>query len=130
MNIGSTTGAQALTQAPRSDIDSVLAQIKAMRARASLETAEAARVADVARPEAAPQAPAGAFGEKLKSALNHVSDLQRDAGARADDFAAGRSNDLVGTMLALQKSDIAFQATVQVRNRLVSAYQDIMNMPI
>ena len=117
----------------RGDIESVLAQMRAMKARTSMDVSNGAAAALAADRSAS--TPAGEthftpFAQKLKSALDTVNTLQKDAGKRSEDFAAGRSNDLVGTMLAMQKSDIAFQATLQVRNRLVSAYQDIMNMPI
>jgi flagellar hook-basal body complex protein FliE len=114
----------------RTDIDGVLAQIRSMRSRASSETLHLGLAAD--KPVGSTTAEPGftSFTDKLKSALDNVNALQKDASARTQDFAAGRNNDLVGTMLAMQKSDVAFQATMQVRNRLVSAYQDIMNMPI
>ncbi len=118
------------TLAPsRTDIDGVLAQIRAMRSQTPLAGAGAAGLADVAGSPGA-ITPSGGFGQQLKVALDSVNTLQKDAGEKSEAFAAGRSDDLVGTMLAMQKSNVAFQATVQVRNRLVSAYQDIMNMPI
>ena len=70
------------------------------------------------------------FAERLKSALETVNDLQKDSAQRADGFVRGEHKDLVGTMVAAQKASVAFQATLQTRNRLVSAYQDIMNMPL
>ena len=118
------------TLAPsRTDIDGVLAQIRAMRSQTPLSGTSAAGIADIAGSPGA-VTPSVGFGQQLKVALDNVNALQKDSGAKAEAFAAGRSDDLVGTMLAMQKSNVAFQATVQVRNRLVSAYQDIMNMPI
>lgn len=113
----------------RTDIDGVLAQIRAMRSQSALDTSQLAGALDAPRTQTTTNASPG-FTDHLKVALDSVNRLQKDAGAKAEAFAAGRSNDLVGTMLAMQKSDVAFQATMQVRNRLVSAYQDIMNMPI
>jgi len=115
--------------ASRTDIDGVLAQIRAMRTQTPLADTDSAGIADVAGSSAA-VSPSSGFGQQLKVALDGVNVLQKDAGSKSEAFAAGRSDDLVGTMLAMQKSNVAFQATVQVRNRLVSAYQDIMNMPI
>ena len=120
---------QSTLASSRTDIDGVLAQIRAMRSQTPLEGAQAARLADVAG-ATDKITPSSGFGAQLKVALDSVDALQKDSGAKAEAFAAGRSDDLVGTMLAMQKSNVAFQATVQVRNRLVSAYQDIMNMPI
>ncbi|MCL4171007.1 UNVERIFIED_CONTAM: hypothetical protein GTU68_029682 [Idotea baltica] len=53
-----------------------------------------------------------------------------DSGARTNAYVSGESTDLVGTMVASQKANLGFQALVATRNRVVSAYQDIMNMPI
>lgn len=123
------TPLQSTIASSRTDIDGVLAQIRAMRAQTPQASAQAAGLVDVASTPGA-ITPSSGFSQQLKVALDSVDSLQKDAGAKSEAFAAGRSDDLVGTMLAMQKSNVAFQATVQVRNRLVSAYQDIMNMPI
>jgi flagellar hook-basal body complex protein FliE len=134
MSINSISGSMPMplqsTLAPsRTDIDGVLAQIRAMRSQTPLVGTSATGIADVPGSPGA-VTPGVGFGQQLKVALDNVNALQKDSGEKAEAFAAGRSDDLVGTMLAMQKSNVAFQATVQVRNRLVSAYQDIMNMPI
>lgn len=78
-----------------------------------------------------PQAGGADFAAMLKSTLEQVSAAQSQATALARDFELGRSDvALHDVMLAMQKANIAFQGTVQVRNRLVAAYQDIMNMQI
>ena len=71
------------------------------------------------------------FGSLLTKATNTVNRQQIESGqlARQIDMGDGGVS-LVKAMIAAQKSSVAFQATVQVRNRVVSAYQDIMNMPI
>ena len=71
------------------------------------------------------------FGNLFSQALDNVSSLQQHSSALQTRVELGdKSVSLVQAMVASQKSSIAFQATVQVRNRLVAAYQDIMNMPI
>lgn len=71
------------------------------------------------------------FQEMFSKAINQVNSLQQQTGAMATAFEEGDpSISLSDVMVAAQKSSVAFQATVQVRNRLVSAYQDIMSMPI
>lgn len=71
------------------------------------------------------------FSGLLKNAVNQVNETQQSAGKLAAAFEAGTSKaDLSEVMLALQKASISFQAMTQVRNKLVSAYQDIMNMPV
>lgn len=71
------------------------------------------------------------FADVLNDALKDVSAAQKEARAMAQDFSAGDPNvNLQDVMVNLQKASLSFQQMVQVRNRLVTAYQDIMNMPV
>ncbi len=71
------------------------------------------------------------FGGLLKDAIQTVNGLQKDAKAKVTAVEMGdRSVSLAEAMIASQKSSVAFEATVQVRNKLVEAYKDIMNMPV
>lgn len=70
------------------------------------------------------------FGSALTDALKGVNMEQIKANTLAEQFEMGKTDDLAAVMIAGQKSSIAFQTVLQVRNRLVAAYQDIMNMPI
>lgn len=71
------------------------------------------------------------FSDALKHSLEQVSNSQKHAEELGNRFAMGDDSvSLSDTMIAMQKSSIAFQATVQVRNKLVSAYQEIMNMQV
>jgi len=71
------------------------------------------------------------FSDALKSALNQVNQVQLDSEKMGKNFAMGDDSvSLSDVMITGQKANIAFQATVQVRNKLVSAYSDIMNMQI
>lgn len=71
------------------------------------------------------------FAQVLQSTLQDVSSAQREARAMAQEFSAGNPEaNLQDVMVNLQKASLSFQQMVQVRNRLVSAYQDIMNMPM
>ena len=110
----------------RSDIDSVLQQMRAMRELSAANLRKDMQVADVA--EAAPQRTE--FAHLLRDAVASVADLQSQSSAQANALIKGENNDLVSVMVAGQKASVAFQALTQVRNRVVSAYQDIMNMPI
>lgn len=79
------------------------------------------------------EAPAGGvnFADVLNNALKDVSAAQGEARAMAQNFSAGDPNvNLQDVMVNLQKANLSFQQMVQVRNRLVTAYQDIMNMPV
>lgn len=79
---------------------------------------------------AAPQGPTGQFGDALQSALSDVTATQRKAEALSAAYERGEVTDIAAVMLARQESGIAFEATLQVRNRLLSAYQDIMRMGV
>lgn len=103
-------------------IASILSQIRAFETRPNAIPIDPA----AAQPAAAPS-----FGETLQRALGGVNDAQKNAGALAQAFELGDPRaDLARVMVAAQQSQVAFRATVEVRNRLVQAYQDVMNMPI
>lgn len=73
----------------------------------------------------------GGFANALKQSLDSVNETQQSASSLAQAFESGTTTkSLAEVMLATQKAGIAFQATVQVRNKLVQAYQDIMNMSV
>ena len=76
-------------------------------------------------------APQDSFQSVLKNSVNSVNSAQQQARSLATAFEAGEPNvDLANVMVAMQKASISFQAMVQVRNKLVSAYQDVMSMPL
>jgi len=81
--------------------------------------------------EAAESSTKVSFSDALKASLQNVSNSQVQADEMGKRFAAGDDSvSLSDSMIAMQKASISFQATVQVRNKLVSAYHDIMNMQI
>ena len=76
------------------------------------------------------QAAKGDFSSTLESAISNVDSLQQTADARLKSLASGENVDLHGTMIELEKADIALRAMVSVRNKLVNAYEQVMNMAI
>lgn len=71
------------------------------------------------------------FSQLLAQAVEKVSDAQASAAGMAEAFELGETDaTLAEVMIALQKASLSFQAMTEVRNRLVTAYQEIMNMPI
>ena len=71
------------------------------------------------------------FAELLSSAVNNVNNMQLDARTMQKSFDMGDSSlSLADVMVAKEKSGIAFEATVQVRNKVLEAYKQIMNMPV
>ena len=75
--------------------------------------------------------PTGNFGDMLKTTINAVNEAQQEASALKVGFVNGTTDkSLAEVMIASQKASLSFTAVTEVRNKLVSAYQDIMNMPV
>ena len=75
-------------------------------------------------------APAGGFADTLRTALDNVNQTQERASSISEAYEKGEVTDVAKVMLARQESGLAFEATLQVRNKLLSAYQDIMRMGV
>ncbi len=72
-----------------------------------------------------------AFSSVLKNSINNVNDAQMQSNKLQEAFQNGDPNvEISKVMIAMQKSSVSFQAMVQVRNKIVQAYQEIMNMPV
>ncbi|MGB7418866.1 MAG: flagellar hook-basal body complex protein FliE [Erythrobacter sp.] len=72
--------------------------------------------------------PAAGFADALSGALKQVSAVQQRSGDIQTAYERGEVTDIAKVMLARQEAGVAFEATLQVRNKLLSAYQDIMRM--
>ncbi|WP_281648566.1 flagellar hook-basal body complex protein FliE [Parendozoicomonas sp. Alg238-R29] len=70
------------------------------------------------------------FGDIMKQVLNHVNSLQQDSSARMEAVETGASDDLLGAMIASQKASLSFQSLLQVRNKVVAAYEEVMRMQV
>ena len=70
------------------------------------------------------------FAQTMTDALHVVNAQQGKASALSAAYERGETNDIVSVMVERQKASIGFEATLQVRNKLLSAYRDIMNMPV
>ena len=96
---------------------SILRQIRELNEQAEIASAEPAD-----RPD---------FAETLGESLQKVNELQQSSRNLAQRFEAGDPDtSLVDVMIASQKSGLAFHAATEVRNKLINAYQEIMNMPV
>lgn len=99
-------------------IQQVLANMRALQSRLPSAT------------QATPD-PGVRFGDVLRDSLAEVNAAQQQASTLATRFSQGDDRvSLSEVMVAMQKSSLSFEAAVQVRNRLVSAYQEIMNMQV
>ena len=105
-----------------SSINQVLAEMRRLTAAAQSGPVENGEAAGASGTD---------FSALLKQSIDQVNDTQKAASKLSEAFSAGDpSIDVAEVMVALQKSGVAFQAMTEVRNRLVTAYQDIMSMPI
>jgi flagellar hook-basal body complex protein FliE len=68
------------------------------------------------------------FGDYLKIALDEVNDLQQKASQSAEKLAMGDESYLHNTIIAYEKANLALQLTIEIRNKVVEAYQEIMRM--
>jgi flagellar hook-basal body complex protein FliE len=121
--IGSVSG--------RADINSVLAEMRNLRSQV--------QKTDELRPEISPNKIQGTqetqslpkFGDLLANAVNSVNDTQLKSAELSTAFQQGDpSVSLSQVMIQSQKASVSFQALTQVRNKVVQAYEDVMNMPV
>jgi len=70
----------------------------------------------------------GEFVKTLQEAMSQVSQLQGEADARVGQLLTGNSQDVHSAMIAVEKASLAFEMMVQVRNKIVSAYQQVSGM--
>jgi flagellar hook-basal body complex protein FliE len=71
------------------------------------------------------------FANLMKNSVDHISTMQNEATALADAYEAGdKSVDLTKVMLEVQKAGLAFRAMTEVRNKLIDAYTQVMNMSV
>jgi flagellar hook-basal body complex protein FliE len=101
------------------NINMVLAQMRAMSLQAAGPVQETGRNTDTD------------FAALLQQSIASVNDTQQSAVKMAETFETGTANtSLADVMVATQKANVSFQAMLQVRNKLVEAYKDVMNMPM
>ena len=105
---------------------------RVMQMRAEiLQRNEALRNANAAGQATAPAVTKPAsFADTLEGALSRVNDGQNEASRLSESYERGDTVDIAKVMLARQQASVGFEATLQVRNKILSAYKDIMSMPV
>jgi flagellar hook-basal body complex protein FliE len=89
------------------------------------------QVAEIRKPASSGSEKSGpGFGEILKDAISTVNELQKNSDLEVQKLMAGESQDLHTTVIAMQKADLSFQMMMQVRNKIVQAYQEIMRTQV
>ena len=100
-------------------IEQMVSQLRAVAAQAS------------SSPQSAPGGPNNDFAAMLHSALNEVNSASEEAKQLSKKFELGDQDaNLQDVVMSLQKASVSFQTMVQVRNKLVTAYQEVMNMQV
>jgi flagellar hook-basal body complex protein FliE len=112
-------------------IDQVLAQIRSLSAQTATSVKPAAQALSGLQPGGSTAVQGPGFAQLFKQGIDAVNGTQQTAGALAQSWERGDPGvDLETVMIQSQKAAVSFRALTEVRNRLVSAYQDIMNMSI
>jgi flagellar hook-basal body complex protein FliE len=77
-----------------------------------------------------PAIPKADFGDSVKALLNQVNEAQTKSRSMSEAYERGEEVPLTDVVLAMQKSSLSFEATLQVRNKVLKAYEEILNMPV
>ncbi len=77
-----------------------------------------------------PGKPQGSFGDMLKQAVTEINQLQNSADKAITNVQLGQSGSIHDAMIALEKADLSFRAMMQVRNKILEAYQEVMRMQV
>lgn len=109
-----------MTTSSLTAIDSVLTQMR-----------QVANAAASSSPSLGSAPASSGFAQELHASINRLAATQNHADTQANALVSGKSNvSLNDVMLDMQKANLAFQTSVQVRNRLVEAYKTISSMPV
>lgn len=102
----------------------ILERNQALKAASQAGANQAAQAAQTQAPAAT------SFADTLESALKGVNEGQQQAARLSESYERGETVDIAKVMMARQQASVGFEATLQVRNKLLSAYKDIMSMPV
>ena len=77
-----------------------------------------------------PQKTQSSFADALKDSISKVGEIEKEADKEAEKLARMETQDIHSTMIAIEKADITFQLMMQVRNKILTAYEEIMRMQV
>jgi flagellar hook-basal body complex protein FliE len=109
------------------NVESMLSQIRKFQSQIGTQADTASAIAS--GPQAR-QVEKPGFGDAVKNAIAAVNETQANARAAAAAYERGEEIPLAEVVLGMQKASLAFEATLQVRNKVLKAYEDILNMPV
>jgi flagellar hook-basal body complex protein FliE len=105
-------------------------RVMALRAQILERNQALARAGTTGATTSATEAKSTSFASIMEDSLKSVNQGQLDADKLSDSYERGETIDIAKVMLARQQASVGFEATLQVRNKLLSAYKDIMSMPV
>ena len=105
-------------------------RVMALRAQILERNEALSRASQVPAATPATEAKPASFADTLQDAFKQVNQAQSQAGELSAAYERGETIDIAKVMLARQQASVGFEATLQVRNKLLSAYKDIMSMPV
>jgi flagellar hook-basal body complex protein FliE len=70
------------------------------------------------------------FSEVLKDSISKVSELEKEANVQTEKLVTGEGQDIHNTMIAVEKADMSFQMMMQIRNKIINAYEEIMRIQV
>lgn len=115
----------------RMDINRLLMEMRALKTQTQAFNGPGSIASRDIAGQAAPINNGPKFSDLMSQAVGKVNEVQQASGAMQKAYLTGDPNvDITDVMIASQKSGVAFDAMVQVRNKLVDAYKDVMNMPV
>jgi flagellar hook-basal body complex protein FliE len=107
----------------QANISSMLQTLRAYQS----EAAGGMDTPSVDKPKSTPQT---GFADMIRQTIENVNDKQKTANDLESAYMSGEPVPLTDVVLAMQKSSLSFEATLQVRNKVLKAYEDILNMPV
>lgn len=110
--------------------DFAIQQLRSMMDSSPMDAVREIRPAGTTTPEEIGKTEGPTFSDMLKDSIEEVNDLKIEADAAIVNLATGKSGDIQGTILALEKADVSFKLMMEVRNKIVSAYQELMRTQV
>ncbi|KHS49472.1 MULTISPECIES: flagellar hook-basal body complex protein FliE [Sphingomonadaceae] len=110
--------------------DTSISNVMAIRAEVIARSRALREAQPTAPPGVAPTAPASTFADTLNAVVAKVNETQEQEDVVTEAYERGETTDIATVALIQSRASITFEATLQVRNKLLSAYRDILNMPI
>ena len=116
-----------IERAHAANVESMLSQIRKYQTQIGTQADTASAIASGPQQK---QVEKTGFGDAVKNTIASVNETQLNARARAEAYERGAEIPLAEVVLGMQKASLAFEATLQVRNKVLKAYEDILNMPV